>query len=352
MKKHTPQPQRSQTKPTDPVAAIMSSLLLVHGAMTHEWLVDAASTAAERGLGVPFAFIFLEEQDGALAYKAPASDLRRRSHKRASDALGTILFRTAIDPQELAVVAEALAAGTPVVVPLTEFFAPLISVERSLAASKDLAAGFACAAPLESAGERLGVLIVLGGTLDAAHIRLLADHIACASVNLRSVNLSREQGVIDVVRSVFDARKIESELQRELARAARYKRDVSICVIEATNLRLLRERFGDFLTDRLLQRLGESLAQHAREIDVIGAYRESGYTMILTEATASDAAAAAQRLMATAASIELDGGERVPGLELHLAIGHATCPEDGATTDALYAAAGRRMYPGAASRAA
>jgi hypothetical protein len=56
--------------------------------------------------------------------------------------------------------------------------------------------------------------------------------------------------------------------------------------------------------------------------------------------------------MATASSIELDGGERVPGLELHLAIGHATCAEDGATSDALYAAAQRRMYGGAASQVA
>lgn len=349
MTERTPQ---SQTAPADPVAAIMSSLLPVHGAMTQEWLVDAASTAAERGLGAPFAFVFLEEEDGALAYKAPASDLRRRSHRRAADALGTILFRTAIDPQELPVIGEALAAGTPIVAPLAEFFAPMISGERSLAAAKELAAGFACAAPLENAGERLGALIVLGSTLDAAHVRLLADHIACASVNLRNADLSREQGAVDAVRLVFDARKIESELQRELARAARYKRAVSICVVEATNLRLLRERFGGVLTDRLLQRLGESLARHAREIDVIGAYKESGYTMILTEATAAEAATAAQRLMVTAASIERDEEEHVPGLELHLAIGHATCPEDGATTDALYAAAERRMYGGAASQVA
>jgi diguanylate cyclase (GGDEF)-like protein len=350
MTKRTP---RAQTPPADPIAEIMSSLLPVHSAMTQEWLADAASMAAERGLGALFAFIFLEEQDGALAYKAPASDLRRRSHQRAADALGTILFRTTIDPQELPVIGEALDAGSSIAAPVTELFSPLITEDRAAAAAKELAADFGCVAPLENAGERLGALVVLGrNTIEPAHVRLLADHIACASVNLRNADLSREQGVIDVVRSVFDARKIESELQRELARAARYKRNVSICVIEATNLRLLRERFGDFLTDRLLQRMGESLAQHAREIDVIGAYRESGYTMILTEATASDAAAAAQRLMATAASIELDGGEGVPGLELHLAIGHATCPEDGATTDALYAAAERRMYGGAASQVA
>lgn len=329
----------------DPIAMMMSSLLTVHSAMTQDWLVDAACTAAERGLNAPFAFVFFEEQDGALTYKAPASDLRRRSHQRAAEALGTTLFRSRIDPKELPAIAESLDANAAIVAPIPEFFAPLIGQKRALEAAMTLTCGAACVAPMENAGERIGALLLLGDvSTPGAHVRLLADHIACASANLRDTAMSREQGVIDVVRSVFDARKLESELQREMTRAARYKREVSICVIEATNLRLLRERFGRFLTDRLLQRLGEGLAQHARDVDVIGAYKESGYTMILMEATADGAEIASQRLMETALSTALDDGEHVPGLELHLACGYATCPEDGTSSDALFAAAGQRMY--------
>jgi diguanylate cyclase (GGDEF)-like protein len=151
---------------------------------------------------------------------------------------------------------------------------------------------------------------------------------------------------------VFDARKLETELQRELARAQRYKRPVAITVIEATNLRLLRERFGRFLTDRLLQRLGEALAQHARDIDVLGAYKQSGFTMILTEASVDGASKAAQRLLKVAQEARLDGEERVPGLELHLVVGHASSPKDGTTTDALFAAAEKRMYGGSKTAAA
>jgi diguanylate cyclase (GGDEF)-like protein len=328
----------------DPVTAMMSSLLTVHAAMTQDWLVDAACTAAERGLNAPFAFVFFEEQDGSLAYKAPASDLRRRAHQRAADALGSVLFRGRIDPKEIPAVAEALDSNSAVIAPMPEFFGRLIGEERAVAAAIALTSAAACAAPLENAGERIGALLVLGdAAMPAAHVRLLADHIACASANLRDAAQSRDQGVIDVVRSVFDARKLEIELQRELTRAIRYKREVSICVIEASNLRLLRERFGRFLTDRLLQRLGEGLVQRARDIDLIGAYKESGYTMILMEATADGAEIAAQRLLETALNTVLEG-EQVPGLELHLAAGYATCPEDGTTSDALFAAAEVRMY--------
>ena len=159
----------------------------------------------------------------------------------------------------------------------------------------------------------------------------MAAHVSCAIVNLRQADAAREAGVIDIVRSVFDARKIGSDLQRELSRAERYKRDVSIAVVEATNLSLLEERFGKFLTDRLLQRLGESLAQNARDIDVIGAFKESGYTMILTEASSEGAENAARRLLSIAREAAV-GDPNVPGLELHLVAGWATAPADGITT--------------------
>jgi diguanylate cyclase (GGDEF)-like protein len=347
MRERSTKDRTPASKAHDPVSAMMSSLLTVHSAMTQDWLVDAACTAAERGLNAAFAFVFFEEQDGSLVYKAPASDLRRRGHQRAADALGGALFRGRVDPKETPAIAEALDTGSPVLAPFPEFFGPSMGQKRAIEAAVALTVGAACVVPMENAGERIGALLVLGdSTMPAAHVRLLADHIACASANLRDAASGREQGVIDVVRSVFDARKLESELQRELTRAVRYKREVSICVIEATNLRLLRERFGRFLTDRLLQRLGEGLAQHARDVDLIGAYKESGYTMILMEAASDGAEVAARRLMDTAMRTALDDGENVPGLELHLAVGYATCPEDGTTSDSLFAAAEMRMYGG------
>jgi hypothetical protein len=73
--------------------------------------------------------------------------------------------------------------------------------------------------------------------------------------------------------------------------------------------------------------------------------------MVLAEAAPSGVEAAAQRLVAAAASVKLDGTP-IPGLELHLAVGYATAPSDGVTTEALYAAAQRRMYGDAARRVA
>jgi GGDEF domain-containing protein len=258
----------------DLVSTMMDSLLPVHAALTLEWLVDGATTAAERGLNASFAFVYFEDQDGRLDCKAPASDLRRRSLQRFIDALDYDVVRRKLDPRDSRHLSEAIDGNVVVQASVPDFFGTFVERDKAERAQTALALSTVAIAPLETAGERLGVLVLLfHEPPNEEHVRLLAQHISCATVNLRNTQVARESGVIDVVRSVFDARKLESELQRELSRAERYRREVSLVVIEATNLALLREQFGRFLTDRLLQRLGEALAQHAREIDVIGAYR-------------------------------------------------------------------------------
>lgn len=327
----------------DHVADMMAALLPLHRAVTVEWLADAAATAAERGIGAPFAFVYFDTPDGRLELHAPASDLRRRSQQRASDAFGAAL-RQRIDPATSDSITTALEAGGPRLISGVELFVGRLEAAHAERARARLGVRNITVLPLETAGERIGALVLMLSRDVADGIQqLLADHVACAAVNLRNAQSAREQGVTDVVRSVFDQRKVETDLQRELARAERYRREVSIVVIQATNLRLLREQFGSFLADRLLQRLGEVLAENARNVDEIGAYRDSGYTMILTEAEPEAATVAARRLLALAAEARIDGND-VPGLELHLVAGWATCPVDGTTTDAMFLAAERRMY--------
>lgn len=334
----------------DAISTVMASLLPVHAALTLDWLVDGAATAAERGLNAAFTFVYFEDQDGRLDCKAPASDLRRRSVQRFIDALDYDIVRRKLDPAESTELSEALDTNTVIRTTVSGFFGSIVEPEHAQRAEKALVLSHAAIAPLEIAGERLGALVLLfHDEPNEAHVALLAQHVACATVNLRNAQTAREAGVIDVVRSVFDARKLETELQRELARSERYKRGLSLVVIEATNLALLRDQYGRFLTDRLLQRLGEGLAQHARDIDVIGAYKESGYSMILTEASREGATLAAGRLLESAQQVRLD--DQVPGLELHLTAGWAACPSDGNTSDALFAAAEGRMY-GAESQVA
>lgn len=341
-------PRRRSTdsiNPQDLVTTIMQTLLPVHSAASLDWLADAAATAAERGLNAPFAFVYFEDADGKLIRRAPASDLRRRSQQRAFDAFGPALAGD-IDPASAPAIAEALDTNAPVVGSASHVLQGVVDATVAAAAQSSLSIDGVAVVPVEAAGERLGALILMSvGEILPQQATLLAQHVATSAVNLRqSQAAATTDAIADVVRTVFDPRKLESELQREISRAGRYKRSVSICVIEATNMRLLRERFGSTLAQRLYDRLGERLAQHSRDIDVIGQYKASGYTMILSEAEPEGAKNAAARLLAIARDAQLDDSDHVDGLELHLACGWASAPTDGFTTETIFAAATRRMY--------
>jgi diguanylate cyclase (GGDEF)-like protein len=344
--KSTPDTRASNTPGADdPITTMMAMLLPIHSAVTLDWLADAAATAAERTLNAPYALLYFEEPDGTLTLRAPVSDIRRRSQQRVFDAFGDAI-RGPIDPSRSLALAEALEASTPVSLPAADLLRGLIEEQAATEGQQALGVASLQVAQLESAGERIGAVLVMPvGEPNPNHVRLLASHIACAAVNLRQSAQVAEApaAASDVIRTVFDQRKIESELQREIGRAARYKRPVSICVIEATNLRLLRERFGASLTLRAYEDLGDRLARHSREIDLIGQYKESGYTMILSEAGDEGAQNAVRRLLAIARDDSSKTG-LVDGLELHLAAASATYPDDGATAEALFAVADRRMY--------
>jgi len=339
-------PARSSAN-RDTVAAALEALLPVHTATTFEALADAIATAAERLLHAPYAFLYCEADDGRLERRVPASDARRRSQHRAIGAFGAHVIAAAIDPSEAPAIAAALDGEAPVVAGADQLFQGLTSADRAEAAQRELGLTSTALVPLVSAGERIGALILLLAREPRPEpMALFGAHVARAAAALGQAFGEIGQPASIAARSVFDARKLESDLQKELARADRYKHQVSIAVIEATNLRLLYERFGRTLTDALLGRLGAALARDARDVDLIGTYKDSGFTMILTEATAEGAAAAATRLLGTGQEVARD--ERAPGLELHLACGWATYPVDGKATDSLFEAAARRMYEAAA----
>lgn len=325
----------------DDAANAMAALLPMHVAVTLEQLVDAACIASERVGGAPYTLLYLEQEDGRLERQLAGSELHRRSIRRAIEAFGERALPTRLDGSALAAVGDALDARQPAIMQPAGLFGDTLDESDIRSAQKSLAIGWAAIAPLEFAGEHMGLIILLSkGEPDIARLRLLADHLAAASVRVR--HLGGERATAPAVRPVFDERKLHREIQRELGRAERYRRTLSIVMIEATNLRLLRERFGRALTDAQFERLGESLAEHARDFDIIGAHRQSGYAMVLVETPPDGAAAAANRLLDVAKGT-VDGGG-IPGLELHLTAGWASAPGDGATPEALFDVVQRRMY--------
>ncbi|MEX1254626.1 MAG: diguanylate cyclase [Dehalococcoidia bacterium] len=334
------------------VSPLLESLLAVHSAQDVSWLADAVSTAAERGLGALYTFLFLMDSSEKLTAQRPASSERKRHLTKVHQAFGTELSALTLDPGERPAYAAALRDGRATayddlaaVLPLT------IDPDRVDEAKRSLGVAQAWLAPLAWRGESQGLLLLLlpakpPATLEQAE--LLGSHVAVALTNVREEEMGRKQGELDAVRWVHDERRFVEQLAQEIRRAERHDRPLSVVFMRVVNLAELYERYGRFLGERVLRQVAGRLTDAMRDTDFLGAYHEDGFATILVEAEQEGAEIARGRLLASLETVTLPHTD-MQDLSVQIACATATMPEDGATAEELVATAERRLLEAAAS---
>jgi len=321
------------------------ALLRLHSAKSEAWLVDAAMDAAERSLGALHTFVFLFDSSGCLVGQQSPSEGRARSLSRVHSALGQPLARLRLVPTDDTLFTQSLREHHPVTTEsLAEALNQVIDSATCQQAQQQLGIASCCLSPIEMSAEQLGVALLLFGKGHApiSHIGLLCEHVARALLNLREREAGRRRGELDAVRWVSDERRFADEFERELGRANRHQRPLSILLVRVGNFQEMRVQLGRFLADRLLRRIGAILSEQIRGSDFLGAYGEDGFALIMAEANSAAAAEGAHRLMPMTSSVQLEGGGTLTPL---LFYGTATFPEDGSTVEALIAAAEASLRP-------
>ena len=332
---------------------ILEPLLGVHSAPNVRWLADAASTAAERGLGALYSLLYITDVPGLLVGQRPASSERMRALVKVRQALDTDLTTLKFDPQERAAPASALLEGRAIAVPELDQALPLQQEAKRLqAAQRRLGVGEVWLAPLHWGGESLGLLALLmpaNPPVPLAQAELLGRHVAVAISNLREKEAGRKRGELDAVRWVYDERRFLEQLAQEIRRAQRHGRPLSIILLRLLNLTGLRTRYGRFLTEQVLRQIGSRLADTMRDTDFLGAFQEDGFASILVESNLAGAQRAKERLLENVLLMKLPQAD-LPDLEIDLACATATLPEDGETAEELMASADARLDEGPAAQ--
>lgn len=335
------------------IPPLIEPLLGVHSAMNLSWLADAASTAAERGLGALYSLLYVSDAAGELEGVRPASSASVRSLVKLNQDLGTNLTTLKFDPKTLLAVSNALRDGHAVSVRELGNALPLaIMAEDLQRAVRGLGVAKVWLAPLHWDGESLGLLILLMPDETPAPLALaeqLGYQLAVALRNLREKESGRRRGEIDAVRWVYDQQRFEEQLSLEIHRAHRHKRPLSIMLLRVDNFRDLRERFGRFLAERLLRQVGGVLETAMRDTDFLGAYQDDGFAAILIEADAGASALALTRLTAGLKDVQVPNVE-LDDLHVSLSCATATTPGDGDTQEELFFKAEERLAVEAAAR--
>ena len=326
--------------------SMLESLLAVHSAPTKEWLADASATAAERSLGALYGLFYVLEASGELVGVRPASSERVRRMLKVRELLQQDLTTLRFDPDSRPQLAAAIESGQPASLADLGLALPLALDNEALAkAQRSLGVGEVWAAPLHSGGTSDGLLLLFMPPSPHTSLQqadLLARHVAVAYARLKEMEAGRKRGEIDAVRWVYDEHRFHEQLTKEIRRAERHKRPLSVILVRLRNLGDLKARYGRFLADQLLRQTGRRLAQTMRDTDFLGAFHEDGFAGILVEADAGGAQRARERVLSGLHELQLPHAD-LPDLDIDLICATASYPEGGETSDDLMRAAEERL---------
>jgi diguanylate cyclase (GGDEF)-like protein/PAS domain S-box-containing protein len=172
---------------------------------------------------------------------------------------------------------------------------------------------------------------------------IVAEHFGRALVSLRQ----RENLLIETVRDpltgLFNRRYLEESLEREMNRATRSRRPLSIIMLDVDHFKIFNDTYGHAAGDATLSALSKMLQARTRQGDIPCRYGGEEFLLILPEAPLEVARQRAEQLRSEAQQlrVNLDGVELPP---LTLSLGVAAFPKHGATPRELLASADSHLY--------
>jgi diguanylate cyclase (GGDEF)-like protein len=180
--------------------------------------------------------------------------------------------------------------------------------------------------PLTTQGEIFGILVLLR---NQAKLRLVGDvppnalaktrrmgaavaeQMALTLANLRLRTALRDQAIRDPLTGLFNRRYLQETLERELQRAARKDRPVSVMMLDLDHFKGCNDEFGHEAGDAVLRAVGEFLRNRTRTEDIACRYGGEEFVVILPEASQENAYQRAQQIREGIKSLEIKHDPRL-----------------------------------------
>jgi diguanylate cyclase (GGDEF)-like protein/PAS domain S-box-containing protein len=219
------------------------------------------------------------------------------------------------------------------------------------------AMNFLCV-PLIAHGETLGVLYVedeaslLAPTPQAVQFEqatlkrrtiAVAERVALALANLKLRELLRNQSIRDALTGLYNRRYLEESLNRELHRANRANRNVSLVMLDLDHFKHFNDTFGHQVGDILLKEVAGVIKSRMRAGDLACRYGGEEFSLIFAEVDTGGARTCVESIRETIKHLSLHNRGQTLGT-ITVSAGIATFPAHGANAEDLIRAADEALY--------
>lgn len=146
----------------------------------------------------------------------------------------------------------------------------------------------------------------------------------------------------DELTKIYNRRGFAIAADRVFGQASRYKRPLSMLMIDSDNLKEVNDTHGHDAGDKLLMHLVKSTQHRLRETDIFARQGGDEFVVLLPETSEAGALDVAQRICKSIANTPFGVGN--DAVKVSASIGIASFPENGHTLDALMENADRAMF--------
>lgn len=205
-------------------------------------------------------------------------------------------------------------------------------------------------APFKGRGQVIGVMNayrVGGDVFDEASYELLiatAGQIGIALENVRLFEATKVLAITDGMTSLYNYRYFAERLNEEFERAGRYKRELSIIMMDIDFFKKYNDAQGHPKGDELLRNFAGILKKVMRNSDIIARYGGEEFIVILTETSKNTAIETAERLRKAVESSDFEGGGTQPGGRVTVSIGVASHTDGPGSPEELVKSADAALY--------
>jgi diguanylate cyclase (GGDEF)-like protein len=150
----------------------------------------------------------------------------------------------------------------------------------------------------------------------------------------------------DGLTKISNYRHFNHVLQLEIDRQRRFRRPLTLLMIDIDDFKRTNDNFGHLIGDMVLIKIAALLTAEVRGFDFVARYGGDEFTVILPEITEKEALAVARRIMKSIGLHEFQSTEHKDIGIISVTIGIACFPKDAAEGKDLVAKADRAMYAG------
>ena len=134
------------------------------------------------------------------------------------------------------------------------------------------------------------------------------------------------------------------KLVADIERATRYKRDLSLFILDLDHFKQVNDTFGHQIGDEILVHVSKLMQDFGRKTDYIGRFGGEEFVIVLPETTLSEAIAIADRLRIEIEESPFERDEGSDPIIITASLGVSSFPQHGTSSDQLMESADKALY--------